>query len=262
MEEEIAECKVLLRAVGQEALSNQKNADWRIVIDKNGFKTRADAICNQMLCSGLRKIIPAIEVFSEEVDHDLKDRPAVYWLIDPIDGTRSWHEGFSGYVSQMALIADNQVEFSSIYWPAEDLFFSSGHGLALQNGAKLAKPERNQPPILIDNYSTPQGIARKIIEFLPETKYLECGSIGLKAILSMTGKADFFVKDSKFRDWDVAPAMGFLSALGGKICDLSGDPISLGESIEQKKGLLVSHSPELVEKILETIQEIGNQHDF
>ena len=91
---------------------------------------------------------------------------------------------------------------------------------------------------------------------------MECGSIGLKAILSMAGKADFFVKNSKFRDWDVAPAMGFLSALGGKICDLSGDPISLGESIEQKKGLLISHSPELVEKILETIKEIGNKHDF
>ena len=130
MEEEIAECKVLLRAVGQEALLNQKNADWRIVTDKNGFKTRADNICDQMLCSGLRKITPTIKVFSEEVVHDLKDRPAVYWLIDPIDGTRSWHEGFSGYVSQMALIVDNQVEFSSIYWPAEDLLFSAENGLA------------------------------------------------------------------------------------------------------------------------------------
>ena len=262
MEEEIAECKVLLRTVGQEALSNQKNADWRIVTDKNGFKTKADAICNQMLCSGLREITPVIEVFSEEVAHELKDRPSVYWLIDPIDGTRSWHDGFSGYVSQMALIVDNQVEFSSIYWPAEDLFFSAENGLALQNGTVLAKSELNQPPILIDNYPNPQGIARKIIEFLPETRYLECGSIGLKAILSMVGKADFFVKDSKFRDWDVAPAMGFLSALGGRICDLSGDPISLGESIEQKKGLLISHSPKLAEKILKTIEEIGDNHDF
>ena len=51
---------------------------------------------NEMISDELKALSPDIPIFSEEDEHFIADRPDIYWLIDPIDGTASWFNGFKG----------------------------------------------------------------------------------------------------------------------------------------------------------------------
>jgi len=238
----------LLRDVGKMILEMQGDPAWRNVSSLEGFKTGGDQQAHSMLVAGLRDITPKIPVFSEETPHSIDDRPSQFWLIDPIDGTSSWHGGFDGYVTQLALISNNDVELGAIYWPYRDRMFHADNAGAFVDNMPIQPPQRGNSPVLIDNYPEPRGIAAELIERKPELNYKECGSLGLKSVLALTGEADLFVKDVTVRDWDMAPAMAF-AKFGGGVCNLSGEPLVLGQKIEFDDGLIVSHDVELVGEI-------------
>lgn len=252
----------LLRDVGKMILEMQGDPAWRNVSSLEGFKTGGDQQAHSILIAGLRDITPKIPVFSEETPHSIDDRPSQYWLIDPIDGTSSWHGGFEGYVTQLALISNNDVELGAIYWPCRDTMFHANIAGVWINDTQAKRPQLRHSPILIDNYREPRGIAAKLIEKKPELNYKECGSLGLKSVLALTGEADLFVKDVTVRDWDMAPAIAF-AKFGGGVCNLSGEPLVLGRRIEFDDGLIVSHDVELVSEIslLLANDECGYQVD-
>ena len=102
--EDLLNIEDLLCQVGGKLLGHKNDPEWKTVIDLKGLKTAADDKTNKFLSDGLCAITPEIPVYSEECLHLISDRPSTYWLIDPIDGTASWLEGYSGYVSQLALI--------------------------------------------------------------------------------------------------------------------------------------------------------------
>ena len=114
-----------LKKVGKWLASHKKNPEFTEIISLEGLKTKADIEANKLLFGYLSLATPSIPIFSEESDHSISDRPKKYWLIDPIDGTASWLNGFEGYVSQLALINDNEPELGMIYWPERDRLYSS-----------------------------------------------------------------------------------------------------------------------------------------
>jgi len=238
----------LLRDVGKMIRDMQGDPTWRNVLSFEGFKTGGDEQAHSMLVSGLGDITPEMLVFSEETPHSIDDRPEQYWLIDPIDGTSSWHCGFEGYVTQLALISNDDVEMGAIYWPCRDIMFHADIAGVFINDIPAKDAQRRIPPVLIDNYPEPRGIAAELIKRMPELDYRECGSLGLKSVLALTGEADLFVKDVKVRDWDMAPAMAF-AKFGGGVCNLFGEPLCLGQKIEFDDGLIVSHNCELVRQV-------------
>ena len=246
----------LLREVGRLLKANQENSAWRKMLDIDKFKTNADLMINKEVAKGLAKITPHIPIFSEEVPHDISDRPSSYWLIDPIDGTRSWHGGFHGYVSQLAYVSQNKALLGLIYWPHKDWLFAaqSGKFAALNNQIVSPTKARGQP-IVIDNYPLPTGISATIVNKMQGAKYQECGSIGLKSVLALIGEVDIFVKDVTVRDWDIAPCMPFSECLGGVILDNDGSELSIGEAIEFEHGLVVSHNPDLAREAIEIIRQ-------
>ena len=75
---------------------------------------------------------------------------------------------------------------------------------------------------LIDNYQDPQGLAAKMMDADEIGDYIECGSLGLKTILTLAGEAEIFVKSTRFRDWDMAPALALVASSNGIIMDSQG----------------------------------------
>ena len=96
---------VALKRAGDMLLDHQNDSKWRCILDDCKLKTAADLEMNTLISGELNALSPGIPVFSEEQKHVITDRPDTYWLIDPIDGTASWLNGFKGYVTQVALIA-------------------------------------------------------------------------------------------------------------------------------------------------------------
>ena len=246
----------LLITAGKKLLENQKNKHWLKLISKKGFKTSADYKMHKLLFQGLTKITPNIKIFSEEVPHHINERPDLYWLIDPIDGTASWADGYSGFVNQIALIYKKKSMLGFIYWPSEDIIWMAKYNKGVfLNKIKIKCPLfKKKDLILIDNYPDPRGIALEVISNVENIVYKECGSLGLKAILTLTQEADIFIKNSVFRDWDLAPAFAFLPFLKGRIIDLENNDIKLGNQIEFTNGLMISHDKNIIKNVISHIK--------
>lgn len=184
-------------------------------------------------------------------------KPSSYWLIDPIDGTASWYEGFTGFVTQIAYIENDLPIFGVIYAPAlNKLWWAVKDRGAFLNDNKLPKCRTelfDSGFRLIDNYPEPKRIAKTISEGMVVKNYIESGSLGLKSVLVADGSADLFVKDVLIRDWDIAPAYVILNELGCHLSDLKGESILFTGSHEKNNGLIVAANVSLARKVVDFI---------
>lgn len=212
------------------------------------FKAHVDLRAHEALSAALRRAWPDIPVVSEEDSASLTlPRPNRYWLIDPLDGTASFCQGFDGYVTQAALIENGVPVASGVHAPALELTYLGALGQsATCNGRVLRLPVSSPSrPVLIDNYPEPRGIARKVFDELPCRGYVESGSLGLKICRLADGTAELFVKDVVVRDWDLAPAHLILNLAGGQVTDVAGRDIPYGGDYE-RHGIIAGSSVDLV----------------
>lgn len=241
----------LLVDVGAKLVAWQNDLSHRKIHSEKDFKTEADRQAHEVLNKGLSSLFPGVPVISEEDISHIDKRPEEYWLIDPIDGTASWYNGFDGFVSQAALMVNGRPMFGVIHSPRMGATWSaeSSRG-AFLNGAPLPNLRENDRLMFVDNTPRAHGITKEIMERLGANLYLECGSIGLKSVLVADGTVDVFVKDVVVRDWDLAPADIILTEVGGSMCLLNGEKYLYSGSYEKEHGFIVSRNASLMMKIV------------
>jgi 3'(2'), 5'-bisphosphate nucleotidase len=220
---------------------------------KGQYHNNIDKKINKILSEKLKKILD-VEIQSEEKIIKINYKKNLYWLIDPIDGTASYSNGFDGFVTQAALIENNKPILSAVYAPKLDLlFYAVKNKGAFLNNRKIFIKKKKFIKTIIDNFKVPTGISRELYEELKCKKYIESGSLGLKSCFIASNKADIFVKDIHVKIWDVAPAMLIMSELGGKITDFYGKKIILNKSL-LIHGLIVSQSSSHNNEILKILK--------
>ena len=239
-----------IKEIGNQIKLWREDSSIKKILEPNAFKTKADTQADFLL----KKLIGGLDfetpIISEEDKKFHLNRPNQYWLIDPIDGTASWYNGFDGFVTQIAYIENGVAVYGAVYAPVLDKFWSAKKGKgAYLNGNKLPCLKPRKSIILVDNYPEPNRVAKKIYDNLSVTKYLECGSLGLKSCLVADGTADLFVKDIVIKDWDVAPVAIILEEVKGVLRDFKNNPIVFSGSFENN-GLIVARDEMLVTKIL------------
>lgn len=211
------------------------------------LKADADRRAHDFLAEHLRRSWPSVPVISEE-DVSAHDacRPGEYWLIDPIDGTASFCNGFDGFVTQVALMRKCRPVLAVVHAPALGLTYTASlDEPALCNCIPISTTVSGiRAPILIDNYPEPRGIARSLYDEIGCSGYVESGSIGLKICRVADGTADLFVKDVMVRDWDLAPAHLILARAGGQLTTLAGSSLPYDGGFE-RVGLIASGNREL-----------------
>lgn len=212
------------------------------------LKTETDSLAHELLVKELAAFGLSVPVISEEDVHShVCPRPEKYWLIDPIDGTRSYTEGFSGYVTQAALMQSGQPVLSAIFAPATgELFLAERGGGASLNNVRISVQADTKRRVLVDNYPEPRGPASFVYQKLDCTDYLECGSIALKICRVAQGSADIFFKNVGVRDWDVAPAHLVIEEAQGSLSLIDGAAFRYDGSYE-KRGVLAVGMKELAD---------------
>lgn len=236
----------------------QRLVEWRDTAPQAGrwegtqLKAEADLRAHDLLAGRLAQAWAGIPVVSEEdVGGQAGDRPARYWLIDPIDGTASYCGGYPGFVTQAALMEGGRPVASTVHAPALGLTWAArmGGGASL-NGSPLPRliPRAGGRLTLIDNYPEPRGIAGAVYEGLCFASYVESGSLGLKICRVADGTADLFVKDVTVRDWDLAPGDLILSEVGGVLVTLDGSPVTY--SGEYDRPGLIASTPALADRLI------------
>ena len=196
--------------------------------------TLADKASNQIITEGLRKVTPDIAVISEETFEDtiLKELPNLYWLVDPLDGTREFINKNDEFTVNIALIEDRKPVFGIVAAP---VFEKCWHGSIFDNYHSdksipdvlrivMSKSHKSDNDKSFLNYLNEKGVNYKIIE--------KGSSLKLCAIAD--NEADIYPRFGPTSEWDIAAAHSVLSAYGGcvlKVDDFSDLSYAKKESI-------------------------------
>ncbi|MBN2299075.1 MAG: inositol monophosphatase [Deltaproteobacteria bacterium] len=227
------------------------------------YKAEADIIIHNYLKEGLSVIDTEIPVVSEEDPHSLRmigsDR---YFIVDPIDGTASYAQGFSGFVTQVALVERGVAECCAICAPVSgEVFWAEKENGAFMNGSPLTIRDTNRFEILIDNYPQPKGITRSAFMDLELKKYVESGSISLKICRVADCTADIFFKDVPVQQWDLAAPHLVLSESGGFLSDIRGNRIQYLHQ-QEFSGIVAANSEGNAKRLISWYSNHNNSGDI
>ena len=90
---------------GKESIDLYKKGLKVDIKNDNSPVSNGDLKVNELICKKIKELTPNIHIVSEEtVDIKIKNKEKIFWLIDPIDGTREYIKGKDEYTLNAALI--------------------------------------------------------------------------------------------------------------------------------------------------------------
>lgn len=206
--------------------------------------TAADIEIDQMLFKALPKIAPAAWLSEETEDNSKRLQDSLVWIVDPIDGTRSFAAGKPEFTISIGLVEHGHPILGIVFNPAKDEMFEAtlGYG-AFRNGVAL-KANTNVSleggQIVV---SHTENKRRRFSEMFPQAHVTEIGSLAYKLARVAAGDFDAYFSWRKAHDWDIAAAALMLSEAGALFSNANGDPIRLNEADPRHHGLIASSGP-------------------
>jgi myo-inositol-1(or 4)-monophosphatase len=188
--------------------------------------SEADMAVNELLERKLRSATPGYGWLSEESADDAArlGRPRV-WIVDPIDGTRSYLGGRNDWCVSVALVEQGVPILAAVHVPASDEFFFAARG---QGTTRNGKRVHATSGIKID-FSRVAGPKPLVERLAPASTQIELhpriGSLALRLCRVAHGALDAAFAGGQSRDWDLAAAHLIVQEAGGKMTALSGEAI-------------------------------------
>lgn len=233
--------------VGDYILKNKKKIKIK---DIKKYQTNLDLIVNKKIQKLIFKFFKTKNIISEE-NYNPKIPNNSYWLVDPIDGTRSLYDGYKTYGIQLCYVIKKKPVYSLINLPEINKNISSiiNDGVKI-NGKKFYNNKKNKVQSIVDNKKTPSQDCKKIMKSCDIKKYIEAGSFAYKSMLVALNRATLFVKKVKFYAWDIFPQQLINKELGNFTFDLSGKEFVEINKLYYTKGLIVTSSKKNIKKII------------
>jgi myo-inositol-1(or 4)-monophosphatase len=213
--------------------------------------SEADIAVNDLLEQKLRSATPDYGWLSEEsADDEARLGKRLTWIVDPIDGTRSYLAGREDWCVSVALVEDASPVLAAVYAPAsEEFFFAARKRGATRNdvpvqatsGTDLDFARVAGPKPLVQRLSEPEGE----ISLHPRI-----GSLALRLCRVAHGALDAAFAGGNSHDWDLAAANLIVQEADGKMTALSGDVITYNRR-EVAHGVLVAAGRDRHARIVE-----------
>src|SRR5262245_66195862 len=120
-----------------QSLFRTERKNW--IKGKSSPVSEADIAVNDLLERRLRDASPGYGWLSEESADDASRLGRKYtWIVDPIDGTRSYLAGRDDWCVCAALVEDADPVLAAVYAPASEEFFFAARGQgALRNNQRV-----------------------------------------------------------------------------------------------------------------------------
>jgi len=211
-----------------------------------GPVTEADLAVNDALEQTLRLARPDYGWLSEETEDTEQrlDREAVF-IIDPIDGTRSFVEGARTWAISIAVALRGTVTAAAIYLPLRDKLYAAGAGLgATLNGAPLSVTQAPMAPQSTVLAARPNFDARHWQNGAPALDRHYRPSLAYRLSLVGQGRFDGMLTLRPSWEWDIAAGALIVSEAGGAISDRTGAPLRFNNARPTLNGV-VAAGPDL-----------------
>jgi 3'(2'), 5'-bisphosphate nucleotidase len=218
--------------------------------------TRADTEVNDRIVASLRSRFPDDGILAEESADDGHWRPAWRcWYVDPIDGTREFARGRTGWTVQVGLCIGSEPVLGVVLEPA------AGHlswalrtdegSLArrrMPDGLEVDLRPRQAPLdqlVLIGGRMFPTSDQHLIRGALgvTEERAKSVGSVGVRMTAVARGDANVYVQaPGNTKMWDTCAPAALLLAAGGLVTDIRGQPLDFrAQSVTHPRGVVASH---------------------
>lgn len=203
--------------------------------------TDADEAAEAILHAGIERILPGIPIVAEEaIAHgQTMAAPDMFFLVDPLDGTREILAGGSDFTVNVALVSARAPVLGLVYAPAEALLYAGGDGRALRArlvpGSRFAEADaaairaRPRPERLVAAVSRSHldPASEAFLAKLPVSQRIQVGS-AIKFCRLAEGIADVYPRLSPVQEWDAAAGHALLLAAGGFMAAPDGGPLVYG----------------------------------
>lgn len=205
--------------------------------------TIADKKAEELIRERIAASYPDHEIVGEEFGETSGDSE-YRWIIDPIDGTKSFVHGVPLYAVLLALEIKGQVEIGCAYFPALDEIVSGANGIgAFWNGdlCRVSEEARLDRAVCahIDTAYFAKNGKGEAWHRLQNAVYYNagwCDAYGY--LLVATGRAEVML-DPVMAVWDCGPFPPILREAGGYFGDWSGNEgrIDAGEALATNRHL-------------------------
>jgi myo-inositol-1(or 4)-monophosphatase len=210
----------------------------------------ADIEVDAFLKRELGALLPAAGWLSEETaDDPARLAKGLIWLVDPVDGTRDFIRGRTGWAVSVALISEGRPLMGYLAAPARDEYWSgvSGQG-SWRNGEPLTASTRTT---FAGSRVPADSLSKEDRDLVLVSKP---NSIALRAAMVASGEADLLATLRWGYEWDIAAAALIAREAGAAVSDAFGRPLNYNKRDPRAFGLLIS-APAIHEAAVERLAD-------
>lgn len=193
--------------------------------------TIADREAEQVIRARIGKTFPKHAILGEEGGSTAGDE-RYRWIIDPIDGTKSFIHGVPLYGVLIGVEVNGSADVGVCYLPALDEMLFAARGLGCHwNGrrARVSNVAALEQAALTTSSATSCLARSDAFEKLTARTRLNRGWGDCYGyVLVATGRAEIML-DPKMNPWDCAPFLPILEEAGGRFCSWDGKPTIWGK---------------------------------
>ncbi len=246
-----------LKLLEDVALAAKRAGEAILEVVRRGFEveskadrspvTEADRAAELIILAELARAAPGVPVIAEEevAAGRIPAHDDMYFLVDPLDGTKEFVRGGDDYTVNIGLIVGGSPRLGAVYAPATGTLHGglAGHGSWVERSG-------GRRPIATRRPATPLTAVASKSHFNQATAdYLElaakgCGHVAigssLKFCIVAEGRADIYPRLSPTSEWDTAAGHAVLLAAGGRVDGPDGNPLRYGKRAFLNRGFVAT----------------------
>lgn len=232
----------------------------------NALRKQGDQQSHEFIMQALSSARPGDAILSEEGKDDASRLDADrVWIVDPLDGTYEYGQGRVDFAVHIALWtpADARISAATVDLPAQGLTRS-----VLDPVDGLLPIPTDRPIRIVASRSRPPATLGRTVEILDGllrnagitdrgVEIIDVGSVGAKVNELLSGRADAYVHDTGFYEWDVAAPYGVAHHYGLVASHLDGSPITFNAMPPYVTDLMVC-LPGLADSLRSALREAAS----
>jgi 3'(2'), 5'-bisphosphate nucleotidase len=183
------------------------------------LRDTADRAAHDLIAARLLAERPDDHLLSEEgVDDPARLRAQRVWIVDPLDGTWEYGQGRPDFAVHVALWtrsgSGGALSASTVDLPASGTAYSVLDPVPEPAAVPTGRPVR----VVVSRSRRPEGldgVVARLSDLLAAqgrgdlgVEVVEVGSVGAKAAELFAGRAEVYLHDRGFSDWDLAAPLG------------------------------------------------------
>ncbi len=252
-----------LKIISESLIETFKDAG-KISIDlyKKGLKieikedkspvSNGDLKVNELITNKIKAITPNLPIVSEEtVNLNVKNTAKIFWLIDPIDGTKEYIAGKDEYTLNAALVINTIPVLGLVGVPKKNrLFFSyaPGESYLIEAGKtkklNCAKQQPRGQIVALSSVAKPSDIILNKLKEYKVNSIVKMAS-SYKFCVIATGEYDIYAARERANEWDYAAGHAVAQNAGAIIKTLDEKPFLYGKEDYRNPSLLIKRSENL-----------------